>query len=887
MHHWHNLLCAMSEGALVLAATKRLARRFRQSYDQWMVETGRSAWASPAVRSADGWLRQAAETLGEGWRLLDPLASRRLWERIIEEDASASGSGLVQTVAAAREADEAHALISEYGCDPEDHPLTEDHAAFLRWRRLFVQACHKEGWFDRAALAQRIAAAIRMGELPAPKKIVFTGFDELPPRFQCIIKAFTEIGSKVEELFPTPAEESLLVRISCVNAGEEVRAAARWARGILEKGEGEIGVVVPDLPGYRKLIERIFREEIDPLSQIRPDNEEVRFNLSLGEPLADQGAVVAALEILLTDNRLSLPRTGYLLRSPYLRGGVSEALSRARLDRRLRSEGASELSIMRLQSMAKRDGVVVLEAICGALADFSGNRGKFLPGAWASRFSALLDDVGWPGERPLDSREFQVVKAWREKALSRLAAFDLVSGPVTKGEAASLLRRTAEEILFQPESPESSIQVMGLLETAGLNFRHLWIMGLHDGALPAPGRPNPFLPVPLQVASGMPHADPAREAEFGRRLADRLFSAAPVVVVSSPQKEGDALLPPSPFIRNLVEGEVPLAPRSAPAHLWREQKIVPEIFEDPFGPPLGENDRTLGGLAILRDQALCPFRAFVRHRLNAKALEVPDIGLDARARGTLLHKVLEFFWSETRDQTNLLALRREEMIRRVENSVERAVILLFPDSRGGSLAEIFNLEKKRLTTLVMEWLLEVEFNRRPFAVLESEGERRAEFGGVEFSTRIDRVDKLEDGSLLVLDYKTGNVDAADIIADRLVEPQLPIYGLNREGGEIAGVAFAALRRGRCAFCGVTRDAVVLPNVPSLSEWKKAREKEIGSWEELLGNWRDQLHALGRAFAAGHAEVDPVSFEKACRICDLAAFCRITETAPLVDEGEEE
>ena len=87
---------------------------------------------------------------------------------------------------------------------------------------------------------------------------------------------------------------------------------------------------------------------------------------------------------------------------------------------------------------------------------------------------------------------------------------------------------------------------MGLLEASGLRFDHLWIMGLHDDALPAPPSPNPFLPVSLQREFQLPHSSAARELEFGGKLIDRLLASAPDVVVSYPETEGDRALAPSP-----------------------------------------------------------------------------------------------------------------------------------------------------------------------------------------------------------------------------------------------------------------------------------------------------------------------------------------------------
>ena len=72
------------------------------------------------------------------------------------------------------------------------------------------------------------------------------------------------------------------------------------------------------------MLEQVFREETDPESLVDLDQEENRFSLSLGTPLADQGLVAAALELLGLGFRSSFDTIGYLLRTPYLGGSQRE-----------------------------------------------------------------------------------------------------------------------------------------------------------------------------------------------------------------------------------------------------------------------------------------------------------------------------------------------------------------------------------------------------------------------------------------------------------------------------------------------------------------------------------------------------------------------------------
>ena len=875
------LLAAAVKGALVLTATRRLARRLRRLYDARQTAARRHVWATPTIISADNWLQQAADRLGEGWRLLAPSPARRLWETIIEADGAGSAQELLQGSASARAAEEAHALLVEFGGDPMACPLTADHAAFLCWRRIYLERLRKEGWLDRATLAETVVAAVAAGRLPLPECVYFAGFDTLPPRFQRLAASFSARGTQCREIPFTGAVHENPLRFACADARDEVRRAACWAHHLLEAGEGEIGIVVPDLQHYRAAIERIFREEIDPAAQVRPAAEETRFSLSLGEPLAGKGAIAAALEILATGRQLPLVQAGFLLRTPYLGGALGEEELRARLDGTLRKEGESQVALARIVTLAggrksaAEPRLASVDHICEQLLAAASDRRERLPGAWAGHFASLLQAVGWPGERPLDSGDFQVVKAFREKVLPQLAAFDAVSGAVSRSEALALLRRLAVETEFQSEGVESPIQVIGLLEAAGLHFRHLWVIGLHDGVLPAPPRPNPFLPVPLQIAAGMPHADADREAHFASQVIARLFAAGDSVIFSHPLREGDADLLPSPLIRHLPPADLLPADSRAPALLFRQRVPPVETIFDPAGPPLAATEQVRGGTAILKDQALCPFRAFARHRLSTASLETPDIGLDPRERGSLLHKVMELFWQRTGTHAELLALAAEERRQRIAVSIDAAVESLFPGSGEGMLPLLLGLEKERLLRLIDAWLLQAEMPRSSFTVQAEEKECNAIFGGLPFSTRIDRIDRLADGRRVVLDYKTGRVDAADLLGERLLEPQLPMYALGLEGKGVAAVAFASFQDKKKPFHGTAASGDILPGVKAIAE-AKAGDAAGLDWDALCARWQQQLDELGRAFAAGAAAVDPVNAQKACRYCDCAPLCRIGE-----------
>ena len=101
-----------------------------------------------------------------------------------------------------------------------------------------------------------------------------------------------------------------------------------------------------------------------------------------------------------------------------------------------------------------------------------------------------------------------------------------------RNAALAMLRRCCENRISQPQTADARIQVLGPLEAAGLSFDALWICGLEAGRFPAPARPNPFIPIPLQRRLDMPHASADREWRFATVLLDQFCRGAGQLIAS-------------------------------------------------------------------------------------------------------------------------------------------------------------------------------------------------------------------------------------------------------------------------------------------------------------------------------------------------------------------
>jgi ATP-dependent helicase/DNAse subunit B len=195
------------------------------------------------------------------------------------------------------------------------------------------------------------------------------------------------------------------------------------------------------------------------------------------------------------------------------------------------------------------------------------------------------------------------------------------------------------------------------------------------------------------------------------------------------------------------------------------------------------------------------------------------------------------------------------------------------------------LEEERLTRLVTEWL-EFEATRVAFEVADTEVKRTVHIAGVTLDLQLDRVDRLNDGSQLVIDYKSGTVSPNSWELPRPDDVQLPLYaGFALKTQEaLGGLVFARVRAGEMNFAGRVGDAA-----GTLFTGLKGTSPLVRNpfTAEQLLDWRDCIEQLAKDFVAGRAEVDPREAKRTCERCGLQTLCRIQERPGQFDAEDDE
>ena len=884
--------------SLYLCATTRLAQTLRGE-----LPAERAVWRTRQALTLGQWFASLAdEALLSGIADLpvglDAFSERLLWEKVIVASLT-EAAPLFDIQGMAASAAEAQALARVWKIRADGSALSDEAKLFIGWQAEFDKRCRSNGWIDPAGLQRQVIELIAAGHFALPESVAFVGFDRYTPLERDLMAALTARGVSVQNQPKFPVDrgndDGRHRVVACADGDAECATVVAWVQAQLAANPAcRLGIVAPDLAGVRDRLEFLLDDALHP-ALIRPDAAEVprAFNFSLGRALADLPLIRVALDLLALGSgraKVEQSRLSALLLAGGWSAAEGEADGRARLDAALRRDLPYFTTLPALIRLAQRlaeseaplcpQTVDALDAFAETAAAASR---KLPPGQWAGIFRNCLKAAGWPGDRPLSSHEFQARRAFGE-VLDGFGRLDGLLGPLAFAEAVRRLAQLCRQRLFQPETRgRPAIQVLGVLESAGLDFDALWVIGMNDDLWPPPPRPNPLLPAELLRAAGAAHASAEVELDFAQRVHERLSHSAPEVTFSFAQADGNRVLRPSPLIAGIpLAADASAEVVTLARQMAGESAAAIELVEDAMAPPVGDGEKVSGGSWVLRAQAICPAWAYFQYRLGGEAMDEPVEGLDPAARGTLVHEALEAFWTAVKSSEALAALGDLSRQQTIAEAVAKALDTFELDRRITLPARFRELEAARLAKLVDVWL-QVEAKRGlSFEVIACEAPAEVEIEGIKVKMIVDRIDQLADGRQVIIDYKTGAaIDTKNWAEQRITEPQLPIYAaLVNE--DVAAVVFAKVLLDKPAFAGVADEKDILPGVQGIGDDKQKifDPAKFPDWVAVITHWRERLHAVAKEVKQGRAGV-VFADEKGLQYCEVLPLLRLPERRRLL------
>ena len=757
MYAW--LPDALSDDTEVVTANRRLARVLTTHYGELQVAAGRAAWRTPSITGWSDWLTRLLDGVAQDASLptrLGPQQCQVLWERCIRGELRtppANVQGLVRLAMDAwsrlQDWDVAFEACREAAYGPDQRMFC---GAAARYRAIL----ENNNWIDDAGRGGLLNDLVARQQLALPQRLVMAGFDRFVPQTERLIEAMARQG--VEVICRPAGEPSTdLGIIGFENGDAELRAAGGWARQRLEENPAaSVAIISGNLDEHAERVRRLVLEGLVPGWRFGDSRHKAALNVSYGRRLRDFPAVAIGLLALrwLVDD-LASRDVSLLLRSAAV--GSACGGGRARLELKLRElpdRGWSPALLLRAlrANDDDQDAVDFLQRVRRVAERRRSMSGERTPGQWAQSFDEYLLELGWPGQGSPDSFEFQLINRWRE-LLNELARLELVRPSMKVREALGRLGALAGDTVFQPESEGAVVQLLGPLEAAGMEFDSLWISGLSASSWPPVGRPSALLSRKLQRDYGMPDAEPSDTAAFAQQVLTRLASSAGTVRCSYPRTDGDAEQTATTLLGDLPDTSG-AGLRDAGWHasaLLLHRRLI-DASHDPI-PAVHPGEVVAGGSATVQKQLSNPFAAFAAGRLGVRYLPVITTGLAANLRGNLIHDVLHALYQQCPSREEIASWSAAELGNRIAAAIDSA---FERQERHADpvLQKLFALERERASRLVAR-VVELDRERSPFAIHGVEGAVDAEINGVKLILRYDRMDRMPDGDLVILDYKTG------------------------------------------------------------------------------------------------------------------------------------
>ncbi|MFK7731910.1 MAG: PD-(D/E)XK nuclease family protein [Pseudomonadales bacterium] len=892
------------EHTLILTPNQRLAQQILQQGDDVAQLSGEKSWSMPPVMAVSSWLQMLWENAtaaglkpcNEYW-VLSAAEELELWRGAM---LASLDTAFIAPESAAKQLMQAWQVLCNWQVDIQSKEqrsrfqLNDNCSFFIKVCDRVLLDCQRIG----AVCSAQIPGLLAELESPLSGRVLLYGFEELLPIHEHLLTQWRVAKTSVQiktshHKVDQPLE---VVRASTFEA--EVLAAAEWAYRIFSQDEtARIAVIVPQLDVRRAQIERSFESVFTPNASHPEVNRQVTpFNISAGVSLAGTPIVQSALTLLnALQGSVSSTELPYLLYSPfYAHSYGTDRAELYKLEHRLRSYGDSELSLgavvseaehlFALQSSANLADNNCIGLLLSSLTDcrrISHNREAMAFDDHLGVFKQQLSAFGWPGNRSADSVEYQQLVSFANAisschALANLRFADRKK--ITGKQSLALIEQVLHAQVFQAQTSDSRVQVLGLLEGAGLPFTHARLCDFSIGQWPANASPSAYIPYALQRELRMPHCDALREADFSQRLFQRYQQQVQTFSCSYAVVDGSTDVLPSSLLNKLAINEVDIA--------------VQENGEEPGPIEPVPDSVAIGGhvdsvslttlekiratTALLTDQAACPFKAFIRHRLQVRALESTQLGLDGRERGIILHDAMEAFWREAKGQSTLTEATEDRLRESIDDAVAAAIVSAKRRLAGRESLAYLGIEAIRVSSIMFQWL-QNEAQRSPFTVMDLECAFDSEIVGRPAQLRIDRVDLLEDGSLLLIEYKSGAVSEKDTMQEPLLAPQLALYLLryrSASGQQASGGAVCKMDDQVSTWMGAgSAKYLEMPLQRRLLKHEQDEQSRDDLWLEQTQLWQREIGRLENSFIAGEAGIEPAKGSQTCRQCDYASICR--------------
>lgn len=801
--------------------------------------------------------------------------------------------------------------------------------------------------------------------------LLFIGFDDfnLTPSEKQFIKLLQQRNSQIAYYDPNQ-QHSTQYQISTPTTHDEIKLMAKWAYDISQQNtQTKIACIVPQLNILREDLMRIFSQifaqnELTLYQNELPNN----IHLSLGKPLASYPIIDIALTCLQINvfDEIQLENIQQILTSPFLANNWQDYELGYKILYKI--QNYCSLTPLKKFKYGHIQNILLenhpqLHTIIEQYLNLQKTKERKSMQEWWIIINEFLQNLGWHGERILTDEEQQIITKWNDLQQD-LISLDLKSSLSTLKNGFTLhdflkqLKNLTQTTIFQPsflsqKQPKNiQINILGMLEANGINFDYIWIMGMEDNVLPMPLHPNIFLPLALQRKHQMPHVDIEQELHFSLTLQQRFHRSANIVIYSYAQQNNESQNTASPLlqeipiidtkklytifnIKDLYCDKINLLHEimyddccngridQAPTNEHNTSNNIASNIENNLTTSQNniihteeyDNQNACGGTDLIQTQIDCPFKCFATYRLKARQPRKFSYKI---WRGEIVHTAQEFIWKNIKDYATLQTYFAtsdypNKLHKIIQQSIEYAIEHpSIPASKTmKQYAKKFLALEKQYIAILLEKCLTLEFKfRQPFTVKFVEEKFLFNLNDLKLHFVVDRIDQLENGSWIIIDYKTGktipsiNKSLISSTSQKIETAQLPLYYLafkhqytknsktnQAEASDefsISAVLYAHANMqnfykkehpekntthnnsAQYYFYGIfgTEQDEIFQNIST----KTSHNKHLYDFEIIEQQWVTYFNNIAEDFKQGKATLRTQD-NKICRDCHLRSLCR--------------
>ena len=890
---------ALSKDVTILVPNNRLRDALIDSYTATQTK---SVFPSPPIISIDVWIKNIWEEFA--YQGLSPFTDRFpvssseelfLWISLIENERSQYP--LLNPEETARSVSHAYQIMRQWKLE-ELHLDTllsyrtlPDIAAFLDWKKQFETLCYEKEIASLADCLAMINSYFRTCEnSPLNGYFSLFGFSSPPPLYAELFEHLSRFH-EIERIEPNRCKPpDVRTHFTFDSWAAELDAVSQWVCDRLrEAPDSHIGLIgelsEAQLNDVKLGIERALNLHalLDFEGVTQEINSSRMGNLLIQEPVIHD----ALLTIGLIKEEQSGEDLCRLIHSPFLANEEGNGSARVELERVIRKRLTNRC---RVSDFLYFTGETQKDHHCPRLFRGLGkvrelkrrHPNKTSSANWMQLFVDVLKTLGWPGTS-LTRHQLHALKRWHDVS-EQFARLSAVTGPLDLDTALSRLRLLCRSNQTQQHFSQcANVSVYRPEEAVGLQFDHLWLLNMNDQVWPPNSSPSPFLPYGLQFDQKLPGSHSSIQFVLAKTIFDTLSHAARQSLQSSHHKYGDDQeFRPTRFVAEFTQESPKTDPTLSLKAFYRYQNYGSQQLTqnaDDSQIAVWPLPQAVGGHQVLSDQSSCPFKAFAKHRLNASPLCRFEIGISSAERGTALHYALDHLFDKLPTQEALQALSHDERDSLCYGAADIAVGYLRRMKKALMLPTFLRIEKQRTAELLIKFLKDTngEAGRLPYSIAETEKKHHWSYDDLQFSFKLDRVDKLDNKALAIIDYKTGKFspNSASLLADRPEDLQIQFYFTamsSLQSAPIDAISWVHINPAKIEYKALSLGENFHVRVKRNANSDKAQQ----SWSELSDLFSSQITRFTGDFKSGWLTVDPVDPRTSCRYCGLQGLCRIRE-----------